>query len=113
MKLKDVRRFALSLPEATEEPHFEYTSFRVRRKIFATAPPSGEHVHIFVSDDEREPALRMYPEFVEKLFWGRKVRGLRVLLKQAEPQVITDLLAKAWLRKAPKALAARVRRGRR
>ena len=108
MKLEDVRRFALSLPAVTEEPHFEYTSFRVRRKIFATAPPSGEHLHIFVSDDRREPALLMYPEFVEKLLWGGKVRGLRVLLRKAEPQVVTDLLAEAWLRKAPKSLAARV-----
>jgi hypothetical protein len=27
---------ALSFPETTEEPHFEKTSFRVRKKIFAT-----------------------------------------------------------------------------
>lgn len=31
-----VRGFTLSLPETTEEPHFEKTSFRVKRKIFAT-----------------------------------------------------------------------------
>jgi hypothetical protein len=112
MKLDDVRRFALSLPEATEEPHFEYTSFRVKRKIFATAPRTGEHVHIFVSDEKREPALNMYPEFIEKLFLGAKVCGLRVLLKKAKPQVVTDLLLQAWLRKAPKALAARLPNGR-
>jgi len=112
MKLEDVRRFALSLPEATEEPHFEYTSFRVRRKVFATAPLSGEHVHIFLSDDQREPALLMHPKFVEKLFWGGKVRGLRVLLRKAKPQVVTELLVKAWLRKLPIALAARVQGGR-
>lgn len=27
---------ALSFPETTEEPHFEKTSFRVKKKIFAT-----------------------------------------------------------------------------
>lgn len=31
-----LRKIALSLPEATEEPHFEKTSFRVGKKIFAT-----------------------------------------------------------------------------
>lgn len=31
-----IRKFALSLPETTEEPHFEKTSFRVKKKIFAT-----------------------------------------------------------------------------
>jgi len=37
VKLIDARRLAMSLPEVTEEPHFEYTSFRVRGKIFALA----------------------------------------------------------------------------
>jgi len=37
------------MPEVTEEPHFAYTSFRVKGKIFATAPPDGEHLHIFVA----------------------------------------------------------------
>jgi len=30
------RSFALSLPEASEPPHVERTSFRVGKKIFAT-----------------------------------------------------------------------------
>ena len=29
-------QLALSFPEATEQPHFEKTSFRVGKKIFAT-----------------------------------------------------------------------------
>ena len=39
MKMSQLRIFALSLPDATEEPHFNYSSFRVRGKIFATVPP--------------------------------------------------------------------------
>ena len=30
------RKLALSFPEATEGPHFEKTSFRGKKKIFAT-----------------------------------------------------------------------------
>lgn len=30
------RKLALSFPNSTEEPHFEKTSFRVNKKIFAT-----------------------------------------------------------------------------
>ena len=41
MTLDDVRSFALSLPETTEAPHHERTSFRVRGKIFATALPGA------------------------------------------------------------------------
>jgi hypothetical protein len=99
----------MSLPDVTEEPHFEYTSFRVKGKIFATAPPDGEHLHIFVADEDREPALFMNPGVIEKLLWGGKVRGLRVALRRANLPMITELLRKAWLRKAPKALAATVR----
>lgn len=31
-----IREISLSFPEATEEPHFDKTSFRVKKKIFAT-----------------------------------------------------------------------------
>ena len=106
MKLADVRRFAMSLPEATEEPHFDYTSFRVRGKIFATAPPGGEYLHVFIADEHREAALALNSKFLEKLFWGGKVRGLRVVLGNAKPGIVTDLLSKAWSRKAPKSLVA-------
>jgi hypothetical protein len=107
MNIADVRRIAMSLPEVTEQPHFEYTSFRVRGKIFATAPPNGEHVHVFIADGERDPAIAMEPQFLEKLFWGGKVRGLRVVLRKAKPRVVAELLRRAWTHKAPKALAAK------
>ena len=48
MELREARRFALSLPEATEEPHFDKASFRVRGRIFATVPPDGQHLHVLV-----------------------------------------------------------------
>jgi len=104
MKLADARRHALALPDAAEAPHFEYTSFRVRGKIFATAPPDGRHLHVFVGDEERERALELHPEFVEKLWWGKRVVGLRVTLAKAEAPVVKALLRQAWLRKAPKKL---------
>jgi hypothetical protein len=104
LNVEQVRRFALSLPEATEAPHFQYASFRVRGKIFATVPPEGDHVHIFVAEEERAVALATQPEFVEKLHWGAKVVGLRVRLAKAKPKVVEKLLANAWSRKAPKSL---------
>lgn len=32
----EIRKLALELPDATEQPHFEKTSFRVKKKIFLT-----------------------------------------------------------------------------
>jgi len=109
VKLDDVRRIAMSLPEVTEEPHFASASFRVRGKIFATVPPDGEYLHIFVAEEDREPALVMAPGVIEKLWWGGKVRGLRVALPRAKMPLVAELLKKAWLRRAPKTLAATVR----
>jgi len=40
-----VRQFALAMPEASEAPHFDMTSFRVRGKIFATMPPLMHRSH--------------------------------------------------------------------
>ena len=109
MKLEAVRKIALALPEAAEAPHFHYTSFRVRGKIFATAPPAGEHVHIFVADEDLELALTLHPNFIEKLSWGGKVAGIRVILAKARPQVVAGLLEKSWRRKAPKMLLRTLR----
>jgi hypothetical protein len=106
MKVAQARRFALSLPEVTEEPHFHYSSFRVHGKIFATVPPEGEHLHVFVAEEEREIALALDPEFVEKLHWGVRVVGVRVSLAKAKPKVVNRLLTQAWSRKAPKKLLA-------
>lgn len=104
MKAEQVRKLALSLPSAHEEPHFESASFRIKGKIFATLPPGGEYAHVFVGDEQREMALEMHPEFVDKLVWGKKVWGVRVHLGQAAPAVVRSLLTQAWRRKAPKAL---------
>ena len=106
MKLEQVRRIALSLPSVTEEPHFDYTSFRVGGKIFATAPPTGGHLHVFVEEEQRQLALALAPEALDTLSWGQRVVGLRVALSMAKPALVKTLLNQSWSRKAPKRLLA-------
>ena len=103
--LDQIRRCALSLAEVTEQPHFDYVSFRVRGKIFITVPPDGKHLHVFVAEEQRELALAVHPACVEKLRWGGKVVGLRVDLAKAEGKAVKELIHQAWSRKAPKSLA--------
>ena len=55
--LAQARAFALSLPGTTEEPHFDMTSFRVRGKIFATAPADETRLHVFVDESEVEATV--------------------------------------------------------
>lgn len=101
-----VRSVALALPDAVEAPHFDFTSFRVHRRIFATLPPDNAHLHVFVDEEERLLALAMYPQAIEPLQWGRKVVGLRVALGDSTHELVRHLLTSAWRHKAPKRLAA-------
>ena len=109
MKFDQVRRFALTLPNTTEEPHFNYTSFRVGGKIFVTAPPEQTHIHVFVAEAEREIALAVDGAFVEKLLWGSKALGLRVALAKAPPARVRALVSQAYANKVakPKRVAAK------
>ncbi len=104
--LDGVRAFALSLPGAIEEPHFEMTSFRVNGRIFTTAPPDGSHLHIFVGDDEIAACVAEDPGAFEPLLWGKRVRGLRVRLPAAPQDRVSELVEEAWRRKAPGSLVA-------
>jgi len=104
MKLDEIRRYALGLPEVTEEPHHHLTSFRVRGRIFVTAPRDGSELRVFVCEEDRERALALYPQLARKLWWGRKVMGLAVDLPAASPAVVEDLVRRAWASKAPAAL---------
>lgn len=102
--IESARRFALSLPGASEEPHFELTSFRVNGKIFATAPPDGSRLHVFVDDDEVAASVAEDPGAFEPLLWGKRVRGLRVRLPAAPEDRVAELLEESWRRKAHRSL---------
>ena len=102
MTLDEARAFALSLPGATEEPHFERTSFRVRGKIFATAPPEGETLNIFVDEHAVGVATGIDPQACEKLHWGKKLVGVTVHLECADPEIVRDLLEESWRCRATK-----------
>jgi hypothetical protein len=104
--LARARRFALSLPEVTEEPHFDMSSFRVRGKIFATVPPDGGYLHVFVDELEVGASAAENPAAFEPLRWGQRVRGLRVRLAVAPDVRVMELLEESWRRQAPKRLAA-------
>jgi hypothetical protein len=104
LKVEQARRIALSLPEVVEAPHHELSSFRIRGKIFATVPPNGKYLHVFVDEQRREAVVAAEPSAFEKLWWGSKVVGVRVVLAKARPSVVSGLLYSAWCRKAPRRL---------
>jgi len=103
VNIEAVRRLALALPEATEEPHFDRASFRIKNKIFATAAPDGASLNIFVDDQSCEVMAAVDPKAYEILKWGKSAY-LHVHLAAAKARDVEVLLRAAWERRAPKKL---------
>lgn len=102
VKLEEVRKVALALPDTTEEPHHSFGSFRVRGRIFVTIPPGGELLHIFLPAGQRELALAMDPKFLEPVRWGSKVLGVRANLPRARKATVLSLVRQAYAFKSEK-----------
>ena len=101
--LQHVRKFIATLPEATEQDHHGFPSFRVANKIFATLPDSL-HLHIMLAEPEVRMALEIDSAAFQELRWGQKLSGVRAEIKRADLRFLTDLISLAWSRKAPKSL---------
>ena len=104
MKHAAVRKYALSLAGVTEQPHFHLCSFRVAGKIFATMDENQKLLNVFVDEETRETYLAAHPGCCRKLWWGKKVVGLRLETEPAKTALIRDLLQAAWRCKAPNKL---------
>lgn len=82
------------------------SSFRVRGKIFATVPPDGGRLHVFVDELEVDAFVAEDPAAFQPLRWGQRIRGLRIELAAASEPRVRDLIEDSWRRKAPKRLVA-------
>lgn len=107
--MRAVRAAALALPEVVEAPHHELSSFRVRGRIFATVPDDA-HVRIMLDEPDVLAAIAEAPASCERLWWGSRLAGVVMTIRTARIEVVRGLLAVAWLRRAPAALAASVER---
>lgn len=104
--LETFRKLALSFPETTEEPHFEKTSFRVKKKIFATYDHANNKACLRLSEIDQDVFSRtntssVYP--VENK-WGKQGWTL-IELKKVRKDVFTDALTSAYCEVAPQKLA--------
>lgn len=91
------RKLALSLPGATEEPHFERVSFRVGKKIFATMTADGTEVMVPVRPIERCYAILESDPAVYRDYGGftRRHGSLGVRLAKADAKLLRALLREA------------------
>jgi hypothetical protein len=102
------RDLALSMPGAHEEPHFERTSFRVGKRIFATMAADGREVMVPVHPVERCLALLASDPvvFVDYGGWTRRNGSLGLRLAKADDALVRDLVHAAWARIAPRPAAS-------
>jgi hypothetical protein len=100
------RQLALALPEAVERDHHGRPSFRVADKIFATLWDE-EHMNVMLDEGGILTAVQMQPETCEEVWWGKRLAAVRVNLARADAEMLADLLADAWERRAPKRLLHR------
>lgn len=108
--LEALKKFALSFPETTEEPHFEKTSFRVKNKIFATFDQENKLVCIKLSEIDQSvfssaDGASIYP--VENK-WGKQGWTF-INMEKVNKDLFTDAVTTAYCEVAPKKLAEQIR----
>ena len=100
------RRLALALPEAVEQDHHGFASFRVDGKIFATMP-DPDHVNVMLDETGIHDAVLVDARACSEVWWGKKLAAVRVALAHVDEELLRTLLRDAWTRKAPRKLRAR------
>ncbi|GAB4011107.1 MmcQ/YjbR family DNA-binding protein [Spirosoma sp. KCTC 42546] len=108
-----IRQVALSLPETTEQPHFEKPSFKVGKKIFATY--NGPHNRVCVKLSEIDQDV--FSTFDSSIIypvpnkWGKQGWTL-INLANVPEETLVDALTMAYCEVAPKKLAMIVKQSR-
>ena len=105
--VEDIRRLALSLPEAVEQDHHGFPSFRVAGKIFATLRGGPPRLMVKLDPEDQHNLAEAHPESVAPVpgGWGRQGSTF-VRYDLVEAEFAAMLLRLAWRNVAPKKLLA-------
>jgi predicted DNA-binding protein (MmcQ/YjbR family) len=103
-----MRKIALSLPEAKEEPHFEKTSFRVRKKIFATYDAKLKRACLKLTEIDQDVFAAAGKKAIYPVDnkWGKQ--GWTFIdMKKVNKNLFADALVTAYACVAPQSLGGR------
>lgn len=108
--LELLRKIALSFPETTEEPHFEKTSFRIKKKIFATYDDLKKRACVKLSEIDQSVFAAADKSIIYPVDnkWGKQGWTL-IEMNQAQEDLFVDALTTAYCEVAPKKLAEQIR----
>ena len=110
VSIDTLRKLALSFPEATKEPHFEKTSFRVKRKIFATYDGIKKRVCIKLSEIDQDVFSSADKTIIFPVDnkWG-KLGWTLIEMNKVKKELFIDALTTAYCEVAPQKLAHLIR----
>lgn len=97
---------ALARPDTVQQDHHGRPSFRVGGKIFATLW-DPRHMNVMLDEPGIHTAVQTRPEACTEVWWGKRLRAVRVRLDRADHDLLCELLADAWEGKAPRQLTDR------
>jgi predicted DNA-binding protein (MmcQ/YjbR family) len=97
VSIETFRKLALSFPDATEEPHFEETSFRIKKKIFATFDEKNNRAVLKLNEIDQSvfcasSEIVFYP-IPNK--WGKQGWTI-VELSKVRPEMFEDALIRSY-----------------
>jgi hypothetical protein len=102
----EVRRVALSFPEAVEKETWGHPTFRVRDKMFAAMDEAGTSMSVKAAREAQaalvgsEPETFFVPSYVGQHGW------VGVRLERVDPEEMGELIEDAWRVTAPKRVVA-------
>lgn len=110
VSISTFRKLALSFPEVTEEPHFEKTSFRVKKKIFATYDAQKKRACVKLSEIDQHvfSAAAKAIIFPVDNKWGKQGWTL-IEIENVDSDLFFDALTTAYCEVAPKKLSERIK----
>ncbi len=97
------RQLALSFPKTTEEPHFEKTSFRLNKKIFATLDIKNNRACLMLSEIDQSVFSAYDRSIIYPVpnKWGQHGATF-VELKMVRKTMLKDALKQAYNKLASK-----------
>ncbi|MCP9770029.1 MmcQ/YjbR family DNA-binding protein [Lacihabitans sp. LS3-19] len=104
--ISDFRKLAMALPQAEEAPHFDKSSFRIKKKIFATINEKENRATLKFSPEEQGIFSKINPDSIFSVpnKWG-KMGWTHLHYLDLSQEIIEGLLKAAYCSVAPKNLA--------
>ena len=100
----EVRRVALSLPDAEEQETWGHPTFRVRDKIFASLSADGFGAGVKTSPQEQSLLISADPESFAVADYVGRFGWVSVNLATVDPDTMRGIIVEAWRRTAPRRL---------